>query len=66
MKNSTYKKNNYYVGYRIYSKKEGHRRVRNMNKKLCKVCAEWRNFKKPIDKGFWIWYNVITIEQRKR
>ena len=52
MKNSTYKKNNYYVGYRIYSKKEGHRRVRNMNKKICKVCAEWRNFKKPIDKGF--------------
>ena len=40
MKNSTYKKNNYYVGYRTYSKKEGHRRVRNMNKKLCKICAE--------------------------
>lgn len=40
MKNSSYKKNAYWVGYRIYTKKEGHRRVRNMNKKLCKICAE--------------------------
>ncbi len=40
MKNSSYKKNTYSVGYRIYTKKEGHRRVRNMNKKLCKICAE--------------------------
>ena len=52
MKNSTYKKNTYSVGYRIYSKKEGHRRVRNMNKKLCKVCAEWRNFKNLLTKAF--------------
>ena len=40
MKNSTYKNNNKKKRKRIYSKKEGHRRVRNMNKKLCKVCAE--------------------------
>lgn len=52
MKNSTYKKNTYSVGYRIYSKKEGHRRVRNMNKKLCKICAEWQNFKNLLTKAF--------------
>ena len=33
MKNSTYKKNTYSVGYHVYSKKDGHRRVRKMNKK---------------------------------
>lgn len=52
MKNSTYKKNAYSVGYRIYSKKEGHRRVRNMNKKLCKICAEWQIFKNLLTKAF--------------
>ena len=52
MKNSAYKKNTYSVGYRIYSKKEGHRRVRNMNKKLCKICAEWRIFKNLLTKAF--------------
>ena len=52
MKNSTYKKNTYSVGYRIYSKKEGHRRVRNMNKKLCKICAEWQIFKNLLTKVF--------------
>ena len=52
MKNSTYKKNTYSVGYRIYSKKEGHRRVRNMNKKLCKICAEWQISKNLLTKAF--------------
>ena len=52
MKNSSYKKNTYSVGYRVYTKKEGHRRVRNMNKKLCKVCAEWWIFKNLLTKAF--------------
>ena len=38
-KGNAHRKNNYWVGYRVYDKKEGHKRVRKMNKKICKVCA---------------------------
>lgn len=37
MKKALYKRKNYWVGYWVYSKKEGHKRVRNSNKNLCKM-----------------------------
>ena len=37
MKKALYKRKNYWVGYRVYSKKEGHKRVRKSNKNLCKM-----------------------------
>lgn len=40
MNKALYKRRNYYFKYWLYSKKEGHKKVRKSNKNLCKMSID--------------------------